>query len=76
MWYVEGREALQINAAEFNKAAKKHYNALTSADKQRLYRMKLQIQHACPEPVPEPVYTNVKKAAISENTKDCKHYIV
>ena len=55
MWYVEGREALQINTAEFNKAAKKHYNALTSADKQRLYRMKLQIQHACPEPVPEPV---------------------
>ena len=55
MWYVEGREALQINTAEFNKAAKKHYNALTSADKQRLYRMKLRIQHACPESVPEPV---------------------
>ena len=50
MWYVEGREALQTNTAEFNKAAKKHYNALTSADKQRLQDEASDT--ACPEPVP------------------------
>ena len=74
--HVEGREALQINTAEFNKAAKKHYNALTSADKQRLYMQDEASDTACMPRACTRACTNVKKAAIPENTKDCKHYIV